>query len=275
MAFEPAATVRTDFAPVPRVELIFSTVPVGTQRATVFRFIDGVAARVRGAVDVAAAGGFATVDTEAPFLVEIEYRAECFDSAGKTIGFTDGTTVTVNTDVTCFHNPLDPGTGIAVDPLPSFADDLTAPFQGQLVQPSGASKPVWVGFGRTGLRGVSLDVATDTTAGAVKFARLFGTSEAPLLPIVCVRTNPKWGLPQPFFALISEPRQQRFNVQFGGEIRYWVLVADEVRPPAESLTTGVLTYLDMEVSFVTYSAAEAAYSTYLAAESAFALSGAA
>lgn len=273
MAFEPSATVRLDFAPVPRVELVFTSLPVEAVSATVVRIVDGLTLRVRGAVDVFAAGGFAVVDTEAPFLVDVEYRAELFDVDGETLGFTDGTTVRLELDVTVFHNPLDPSTGLVVDPLPSFAADLGSPFDGELVQPSGSTKPVFVSFGRTSLRGLSLDVATDTTVQAEAFARLFGSPSVPSLPIVCVRTNPKWRLPQPLFALIRDPRERRFNVEFGGEIRYWSLSADEVRAPAEALSVGVLTYEDMENSYATYDDAEAAYATYLDAESDFTLAG--
>lgn len=273
MAFEPTGTVQTDMAPVPRVELVFSSVPVGTETATVFRVVDGVSTLVRGTLRMFAAGGFSAVDFEAPFLVDVEYRAECFNSAGDSLGFTGGTTVVVAVDATVFHNPLEPSTGIRVAPLVSFAADLGSPFDGDLVQPSGRSRPVWVGFGRTGLRGVSLDVATDTTADAVKFASLFGSQGTSLLPIVCVRTNPKWRLPSPLFAVIPNPREQRFNVQFGGEIRYWELVADEVRSPAPNLGVGSLTYADMEFTYATYDDASAAYLTYLDAESDFTIAG--
>lgn len=273
MAFEPVATVRLDFDPVPRVELVFTTVPTDTVTATVVRIVDGITLRVRGAINVFAAGGFATVDTEAPFKVDVEYRAECFDADGLSLGFTDGTTVVLDTDVTCFHNPLDPSTGLAVDPLPAFAGSIRQPFQGDVVQPSGASKPVFVSFGRTGVRGVSLDVATDADLDAVKFSALFGTGGVPSLPILCVRTDPKWRLPKPFFALVLDADEQRFDVEFGGQIRYWRMVADEVRSPAEALSAGILTYLDMEASYVDYDTIEAAYATYLDAESDFTLAG--
>lgn len=273
MAFEPTATVRLDFDPVPRVELVFTSMPADTATATAVRIVEGVTSRVRGAIGVFAAGGFATVDTEAPFLVDVEYRAECFDVDGLSLGFTDGTVVQLDTEVTCFHNPLDPSTGLAVDPLPSFGASLRAPFLGELVQPAGSSRPVFVSFGRTGLRGVSLDVATDTDLDAARFDALFGSRDEPSLPILCVRTNPKWRLPKPFFALVQEPDEQRLDVQFGGQIRYWRLQADEVRPPAEALAAGILTYLDMEVSYDDYDSVEAAYATYLDAESDFSLAG--
>jgi hypothetical protein len=273
MAYEPAATVRLDFDPVPRVELVFSSVPVEAETATVVRLVNGKTSRVRGAVNVFAAGGFATVDTETPFLVDVEYRAELFDAAGETLGFTDGTTVFLDLDITCFHNPLDPSTGVQVDPLPSFAAELSQPFMGDVVRPAGSSKPVLVSFGRTAVSGVNLDVATDTTEQAEAFAGLFQSGDIPSLPIVCVRTHPRWRLPLPFFAAVLDPREARFDVQFGGEIRYWYLSADEVRAPAEALSAPVLSYLDLEVSYANYSDMEAAYATYLAAESDFTLAG--
>ena len=75
------------------------------------------------------------------------------------------------------------------------------------------------------------------------------------------------------FAVVREPRMQRLDVQFGGEVRYWLLRGDEVRAPAEALSAGVLTYLDMKSTYVTYDDVEAAYATYLDAESDFSLAG--
>lgn len=273
MAFEPVVAVKTDFAPVPRAELTFLTVPADTVTATVFRVVNGISSRVRGAINVFAAGGFAVVDTEIPFMVDVAYRAELFDADGLTLGFTDDTIVFCNLDITFMHNPLNVTVGVQVDPLPSFAADVGSPFEGELVQPSGGGTPVWVGFGRTGLRGVSLDVATDTDSQAADFRSLFGSESLQVPPILCVRTHPKWALPLPFFALVRSPREQRFNVEFGGEIRYWVLQADEVRPPAPALAGPTLTYLDMENTYADYEAAEAAYLTYLDAESDFSLAG--
>lgn len=273
MAFEPTATVRLDFAPVPRVELIFSSVPVDAVTATVYRIVRGISTRVRGAVDVFAAGGFAAVDTEAPFMIEVEYRAQLFDGNGDSLGFTDGTIVVLETEMTCIHNPLEPSTGLQVDPLPSFAAELSAPFSGDLVQPSGSTKPVFVSFGRTGLRDVALDVATNTTLATENFARLFQSGALVRLPILCVRTHPKWRLPLPFFAVVREAREQRFDVQFDGETRYWLMRGDEVRPPAEALSAGVLTYIDVETTYESYEDIEAAYATYLDAESDFTLAG--
>ena len=273
MAFEPAVVLRTDFNPVPRAELTFLTVPAGAVTATVFRVVNGVSLRVRGAVGVFASGGFAVVDVEIPFLVDVSYRAELFDGGGFPLGFTDETVVRMNFAGTVFHNPLVPTTGLLVDPLPPFAGDLSAPFDGELVQPLGGGAPVWVGFGRTGLRGVALDVATDTDGQATQLAALFGSAGMALPPILCVRADPKWRLPLPFFAVVATPREQRFNVEFNGQIRYWQLTGDEVRPPAPTLSAAGLTYLDMETFYADYATVEAAYLTYLDAESDFTLAG--
>lgn len=273
MAYAPTLTARTDAAPVPRVEVLFSSVHASCETATVYRIAAGRTYRVRGGIGVFAAGGFALVDTEAPFGVTTTYRAEMFDSGGLTLGFTDGADVILDVTETWLHSPLTPALAVVVDPRPSFGSSLSRPFVGELVQPLGRPSPVFVSFGRTGLRGVNLDCVTDTIVAADAFTAMFGGYGAPQMPILCVRTDPKWRLPAPLFALVQDAREERFNTQFGGETIDWVITADEVSAPAESLTTGVLTYADLEAAYPLYGDAEAAYLTYLDAESDFALGG--
>lgn len=264
---------RTNFAPVPRVEIIFSAVAAECVTATVFRISDGRTWRVRGGVNVFAAGGFALVDTETPFGVTVTYRAEMFDENGITLGFTGSSDVVLEFDGTCMHQPLDPDRGVQVDLRPSFASSLTAPFAGVTVQPLDRISPVLVTTGRTGYRAITLDVVTDTLKDADLFRSMFGDPGRPLPPVICVRTQPKWRLPQPLFAAMTSVREERFDIQFGGSSIDWRIVADEVVPPLVAISAGVLTYEDMETNYLSYEAIESAYLTYLAAESDFSLAG--
>lgn len=273
MAFEPSLTVKTDMSPVPRVEFVFTTVPATTATATVYRTVDGVPSVVRGAVGVFASGGFAGVDLESPYGVELEYRAECFDADGLTLGFTDPSSVTVGFVGTTVQNPLDATRAVEVRLLKDAAADLVREDEGELVQGGGMETPVWVGFGRQSLRGVSLPMLTSTAVDEQRMLSVFGVPGDRQLPIVCIRTSLSLGLPQPFFALVRAPRRQRVNAANGGEDVQWLFSADEVRPPAIALSSGSLTYLDMETSYETYEDIEAAYLTYLDAESDFSLAG--
>lgn len=271
--YEPTLTPRTDYAPVPRVEMVFDEVDPATETATVFRITSGRTWRVRGGVRVFAAGGFALVDTETPFGVETTYRAEMFDASGLSLGFTGSTVVTLNADGTCMHQPLDPTRAVKVDPRRTFGSSLTAPFSGSIAQPLDRSAPVLVTLGRTGYRGVNLDVVTDTIEDADAFRSMFGDPGRPLPPVICVRSEPKWRLPHPLFAAILDAREERFDVEFGGQSIDWRIIADEVTPPAVALSAGVLTYADMEANYANYETIEAAYLTYLDAESDFTLAG--
>lgn len=273
MAYAPTLTARVDYAPVPRIEVVFTSTHPACETATVYRVAGSRLFPVRGGVNVFASGGFALVDTEAPFGVLSTYRAEMFDAAGLSLGFTDAADLTLNATGTCLHHPLDPNRRVQVDMRPSFADSIVRPFLGELAQPLGRDVGVWVGGGRTGVTGVDLTVVTDTIAEADAFQAMFGGYGEPQIPILCVRTDPKWRLPAPFFALVRSASEERFNVRFGGETINWAMFADEVSPPAPALTAGVLTYADLEAAFPTYADFEAAYLTYLDAESDFSKAG--
>jgi len=64
---EPALRPIPVMSPVPRVEFEFTDLAPGTETATVYRVTADRTQRVRGAIDVYAAGGFAGVDAEPPF----------------------------------------------------------------------------------------------------------------------------------------------------------------------------------------------------------------
>ncbi len=273
MAFEPTLTAQTDFSPVPRVEILFASVPAEAVTATVYREVDGVASRVRGLIGVFASGGFAGVDTEPPFGVTLEYRAELFDADGLTLGFTDSSAVAVLYSGTVIQSPLDPSRAASVTMLRGAAQNLRREDLGELVQPLGRERPVWVGFGRSGLREVDLSCVTFTDADADALLRVFGDYGDAQLPIVCFRTSLPMGLPRPFFALVRSPARNFVDAHVGGSAVEWRLSADEVSAPAPALAGPTLTYLDMENTYADYEAAEAAYLTYLDAESDFSLAG--
>jgi hypothetical protein len=267
VSLNPLATM----APVPRVEFKFAAgdLATGTQRATVYRIVGNQTTRVRGAIDVYAAGGFAGIDTEAPFNVAIAYRAEMFGSTGASLGFTAQASTLVPFDGSVVHQPLDPTKAASVDLRPRFAASILRPFVGDIVYPIGSTVGVYIGSGRQGVTGVDLTVITDSLADADAFASVFGDEQRAQLPVVCIRTQPRWRLPMPLFAAVLEPREERFDVDLGGETIDWRMEGTQVRPPVEAIARALLTYADFEAAFATYAAFEAAYLTYFAAESDF------
>jgi len=89
----PVLTVFTDAAPCPRVEVFFPSFDAGTVSVTVFRISGGREFQVRGAVRAATAGSLSRIDFEVPFNEAVSYRAEQFDAAGVSLGFTPTTTL--------------------------------------------------------------------------------------------------------------------------------------------------------------------------------------
>lgn len=271
----PALNAIPQMTPVPRVEFKFDELLPGTTRATVFRLTGKSTKRVRGAINVYAAGGFSGIDTEAPFNVKLTYRAEMFNAAGVSLGFTDARVVTVAFDGTVVHQPLDPTRAALVDLRPKFAEEISRPFEGEVVYPIGSTLGVYIGSGRQGVTGVDLTVITDTLDQADAFASIWGdpSEDQPQLPVVCIRTQPEWRLPMPLFAAVLDPTEARFDTDLGGETINWPMRGTEVRPPVEALARALLTYADFEASFSTYEAFENAYLTYFNAESDFDLAG--
>lgn len=273
MAYAPSVTVQTDAAPVPRAELLFATVPASTERATVYRITGTRQFRVRGAINIYAAGGFSLPDTEIPFNVTVTYRAEFFNAAGTSLGFSDGTDALCEVFETWIHLPTDPSRNAIIDPLPEFGAELTRPFNGSVVYPLGRSEGVFIGSGRKGLTDVSLDSATDSLTQADSLTSVFGEHGNPSIPVVCIRTQPIWRLPMPLFAAVLAPSERRLTVGLGGEVIYWRMRGDEVSPPVEALVMALLRYSDIEAISATYSGLEAAYLTYLGIESDYSKAG--
>ena len=260
-------------SPVPRVDVAFPAVPAGTQRATVFCITSEQTRRVRGAINVYAAGGFAVIDTEPPFGSPappvLTYRAEFFNGSGASLGFSDAASTQVLFSGTVIHQPVAPERSALVVAEMGMAAELERPFEGNLIRPMGRSVPVYVGRGRSGLQAVNLTCITATAAEAQKFASVFGGYNDVQLPVICVRTSHAMGLPQPLFAVVRNPRRVAADARTGGETVVWQMEGDEVAPPVEAVALAILTYADIEAAFPTYAAMEAAYLTYFDMESDF------
>ncbi|WP_223690134.1 hypothetical protein [Leifsonia poae] len=106
MAYAPTLIVSTDAAPCPRAEVLFTSFAAGTSSVDVYRLAADREYLVRGAVKAAVAGALSRIDFEIPFGVPVQYRAEMFDAAGLSLGFTDTATVTVDVRDTWVHNRL-------------------------------------------------------------------------------------------------------------------------------------------------------------------------
>lgn len=274
--FPPEPVLVPEMSPVPHIEITVDTVIPGTVTATLYRIVDGRAMRVRGLVNVYAAGGFGGIDMEAPFRTTITYRAEFFDSRGISLGFGESSETYLDFVGTVIHQPVDPTRSAMVDLEQNAAKTLTRPFEGSVVRPLGRPVPVYIGNGRSGLEDITLDCVTFTNADAASLRSVFGGygDGDEQLPVICFRSSLPTGLPAVLFAVIPKPIEEPYGWSNDDETIVWHLAGQEVAPPVESVVRFGLTYSSFENAFASYSDFEAAYLTYLAAETDFDLAGA-
>ena len=251
MPFAPIITSFVDAAPCPRVEVRFPTLAVGTATVTVFRIVQGRTFRVRAAVNAAAAGSFTRLDFEVPFGVAASYRAEMFDVAGVSLGFTDPTVVTLSVADAWIHNPLEPATALRVDLDYTSAKTITRPTVGEVFHPDGRTVGVLISGQRRGIVGVELMVSTGVEANAIGLDDMLGKYDTRGVPILCLRTPPYIRLPRTFYAAILEPVQRPINVHMGGALTEWDFTSTEVSPPAPGLLVPLLTRLDINTFYAT------------------------
>lgn len=278
MSYEPTLIPFFDAAPCPRVEVLFTAFAPGTATVTVYRTAGGRAFRVRGGVNAATAGGLTRMDMEVPFGVPASYRAEMFNSAGMSLGFTGSTAVTMHVTQTWVHNPLDPQGATTVEFRDSAARSLVRPVEGRVVYPQGRSVGVLVSGQRRGLQGVDLTVVTDTIGQVDRLQAMFGSYSGTVAPVLCFRIGAfdQIRLPRTLFAAVLAPDEQDVNyvLQFGEQITT-VMQGDEVSPPTPALFIPTLTNADLNAYYLTNTALKADNLTNLAVNRRYDLIGAA
>lgn len=275
MAYEPVLTTYTDPAPAPRVEVLFNTFAPSTAFVTVYRLSGGREYKVRDAVLAATAGALSRIDHEVPFGQASAYRAEMFDAAKNSLGFTGTTTLTLNVSQTWVHNPLDPAGAVMVEMLDTAARSISKPLDGTVFYPSGRKVGVVISGQRRGVSGVRLDCATHTDSDADKFARLVGDYGTTTVPVLCFRFSAalKIRLPRPFFSAVLDPRERDVDLRYGGSEIDWDLTGDEVSPPAAGIIIPLLRRKDINAAFATNAAIAAGNLTRLAVNRRYDLGG--
>jgi hypothetical protein len=256
----------------PRVEVVATLFESGAVTATFYRSDGSRTWTVRGGVRRSVAGGVALVDWEAPFGVPVTYRAEQFDAAGLSMGFTDSASIVLNIDEVWVQHVLEPS--IAV--LWSFTDDAIAalerPAEGSFMQVEGAAVAKWVGSRRTGLTEVNLSGVTETLTDAAVFDSMFGTYEQPRIPILVFRAPPILRLPPTLIAQVRVVRAP-MSIATVPDFDVWVLKGTEVEPPAVGLVEATLTWDDLAAAYGSWDEVAAAYSSWLDASRDYSLAG--
>jgi hypothetical protein len=253
-------TAFVDAAPCPRVLIAYTSFEPGTAFVTVYRIAGGRTFRVRGAVMAAVAGGLSRFDYEAPFGLELFYRAEMFDASGVSLGFTAASSVRLDVLETWVHNPLDPAGATTVAFRDNALRELTRPSEGQVYYPQGRRVGVVVSGQRRGLSGVVLDLIVDSVAQANKFQAIAGGGYDSMLPPVgCFRVGAadRVRVPKPLFASLLEVSEQDMNYVLGGTQITFAVTGDEVVPPAEALVIPLLTRGDVDAFYNSRAAVKA------------------
>lgn len=275
MPYAPILSVSADADPMPRVEVLFEAFAAGTTHVDVFRLAGGREFKVRSAVKAATAGALSRIDFEVPFGVPVTYRAEMFDAAGMSLGFTDTSSVELDVSGTWVHNPLDPAGGVRVTLLQGAAGMLSRPVSGSVVYPQGRRVGVVVAGQRRGLQDVNLNCFTDTDEDADRFAALVGGYDRTTTPVLCFRTGSdmRIRLPRPLFAAVFDPREVEFDVHLGGSAIEWQMEGTEVSPPTPALVVPLLTRQDINAAYGSRGALNADNLTRLAVNRRYDLAG--
>lgn len=253
-----AITLLTDVTAAPFVEVFIDELIPEAAAITVYRLSGGREFLMRGAVRAPTAGAFTRIDFEIPFNVPVTYRAELFDAAGESLGFTDSATTTLLCDDTWMHNPLDPAGGVKV----FFGEDsnwkVTRPTPGVVSRPLGRRVGVVLSEPRYGVAGLDLVVRTSSDADADAVQAMMGGDGMP--PIVCIRlgvADQRLRLPQPLFLSALSVTEVDMDHRWGGTELAHSFSGDEVDPPIPGLFIPLLTRADLNAFFATRAALNA------------------
>lgn len=270
----PELTSNT--AGAPYVEVFFNPadLPAGAASLRVYRFSDNRTWLVRGGVDIAV--GVAVLDFECPFRVPATYRAEVFNDAGLSLGYTEVSTTVLNVSGVWVHNPLDPNTAVGLGPIALLrvtAAKNTRPTVGEVVYTEGSSVGQWVGTRRRGVTDMPFGLAVTSVQDADMIQDMLGHYETDRVSILCIRTPPPVRIPRTFFAAVTDLDERSRDVQWGGQRTDLLFSATEVAPPFPGLVVPLLTYDDLDAAYVTYDARDAAYATYTDQDRDYSLAG--
>lgn len=253
-----AITLLTDVTAAPFVEVFIDDLIPEAASLTVYRLAAGREFQVRGAVRAATAGAFTRIDFEIPFNIPVTYRAELFDVAGESLGFTDSATTTLVCADTWIHNPLHPAGGVKVFFGEVSNWTVTRPTPGVVSRPLGRRVGVVLSEPRYGVAGLELVVRTSTDEDADRVQAMVGDNGMP--PIVCIRLgslDQRLRLPQPLFLSALTVSEIDMGHRWGGSELAHGLNGDEVDPPIPGLFIPLLTRADLNAFYSTRAAMNA------------------
>lgn len=262
--YEPMLRIFQDRAHGPRVEVAFGSLPAGAVYLTVVRTVGGDAVPVRGALRMRVAGVAKPMDYEVPFDVESTYHGVAYSAAGVKIAETGKSSITVGSedpDFARIHNPLDPSTSVLVRFEASAVAKRSRHFGGEVMYPIGRGVGVAVTTGRSGYKGLALDLIAETIEQSQKIDALFGDHRRKRLPILCVRvpqSHYRMRLPPVLFVAVLNPDEEPIKTD---DASIWRLTGEEVSPPAPALVVPLLSRDDVDAAYTSRNAMDAAHLT--------------
>lgn len=243
-------TLLSDVTDAPFVEVFIDDLIPEAVSVTVYRLSDGREFQMRGAVRADTAGTFTRIDFEVPFNVLVTYRAELFDGAGVSLGFTDSASITLSVADTWMHNPLDPAGAVRVILGDDGGWSVTRPTPGVVSRPLGRRVGVVLSEPRQGVTGAQFNVRTSSDEDADKVQTMVGDRGMP--PVLCIRlgsVDQRLRLPQPLFLSALSVSEVDMDHRWGGNELSHRFEGDEVDPPIPGLFVPLLTAADINVSF--------------------------
>lgn len=253
----PTLTVYTDMTPCPRVVVNFSTFIEDTASVDLYRLGDGEPQLVPGAQDVQASetGGLVKTDYYPPFGIPITYRAQQFDAAGNSLGYTDSASAIVDVSFTVVTSPYDPMQSAVIDMDEEAGSALTNPTNAATHEFNG--RRIVLIESQQLLAGVNMSFWTDTLPQYQKVLDVFRSSRN----FVVIRTPPPMQVPRVFY-VFGAPVRSETNLPGNIEEFLWDLKVDEVTPPSAVLLVAVITYGTYSAGLSTYGAFKSSYLTY-------------
>jgi hypothetical protein len=283
MPYEPTLTAYTDEAPCPRVEVFFPSFHPDTATVTVYRTVGARQYEVRGAVRAVTAGALTRIDFECPFNTVVTYRAEMFDVAGMSLGFTDPGSLgdiyeglapdvdlapaedlapsldLVGTGLrsqwTWLHNPLDPQGAVKVRLAADSGRSISRPVPTTWSRPRGRRGAVALSEPRGGVEGVRFVVRTTDLETADKVQALLGDEDRGGVPVICVRVGSRdepLRVPRPLFFGTDDIVEVDVAAHVG--ITRQEMEGQEATPPVPGLFVPLLTNADLKAYYATNAA---------------------
>ncbi|WP_353809164.1 hypothetical protein [Agromyces sp. SYSU T00194] len=267
----PTLTQFTSGFPWVEVFLGSGDVDASTVTLRYYRYSEGRIWLLRGGVDVAP--DVAVLDFGCPPGVQATYRAEQFDVAGVSLGFTDSASTTLNVSGTWVHNPLDPSNGVAVELDMDTSYEHVRPTPGDLVHPEGAGLPRRIGVPRHGVEDLPIVLNLDDQATYEAFDALLGSYATQQIGILCLRTSEPVLWPRTFYISSPQFRARDNTYRYGGQWMQFVASVTEVEPPYPGLSTPLLTTDDLDAAYDDTDLRDAAYSTTTEMDRDYSLAG--